>query len=296
MGTIGEGTGIAGRFCGLPNEYSNPQSKVVILPVPFDLTTTYMKGSDRGPAALIEASRNLEVYDIETNSQPYQTGIYTAPSVPGSTSAEMLANVYREVKSYLANDQFVITLGGEHSISPAPIRAHAEKYPGMSVLQLDAHADLVQAYEGDPLSHASAMARVKEIPSITNLVAVGIRSMSVEELPYLDKENTYFAHTLDGSNEWQTKVVDSLAEHVYITFDLDAFDPAIMPSTGTPEPGGLDWYQVMRLLKMVAMKKKIIGFDIVELCPNTSNKGPDFLAAKLLYKMLAYVFNTGVKA
>ncbi len=291
MDIIGEGTGVEGRFGGLPDEYAHVNAKVVILPVPFDLTTTYQKGSDKGPAALIEASRNLELYDIETASQPYTVGIYTAPAIKRDSSEEMLASVYDQVKKHLHHDQFVITLGGEHSISPAPIRAFAEKYPGLSVLQLDAHADLQMAYEGNPLSHASAMARVLEIPNIENLIAVGIRSMSHEELPYLNKKNTYFAHDIWQSTTWIEQVVNSLSDEVYITFDLDAFDPAIMPSTGTPEPGGLEWYPVMQLLKAVATKKKIVGFDIVELCPNPANKAPDFLAAKLVYKLLSYIFS-----
>lgn len=285
-----EGTGIAGRFGGLPDEFAGENGKVVLVPVPFDLTTTYVKGSDKGPDALIEASRNMELYDIETGYEVFHVGIHTGKPVVAKTSKKMIEQTQKRVEELLKKDKFVVTLGGEHAISQAPIRAHAKKHPGMSVLQLDAHADLQPAYEGDPLSHASVMSRVKEIPGLGPIVAVGIRSMSIEEVPYADKSLTHYAHDIHGNDKWIDKVISSLGKEVYITLDLDVFDSSIMPSTGTPEPGGLDWQQVTRLLKRVAKEKKIVGFDIVELCPNPKNKSPDFLAAKLLYKMLSYIF------
>lgn len=288
---IGMGPGIAGRYGGLPDEFSNlDESKVVILPVPFDKTTTYQKGSDLGPDALIEASRNMELYDIETDSEVYQIGIHTAPAIRCNTCEEMVAEVEKKVAEQLKMGKFVVTVGGEHSISPAPIRAYAKRYPGMSVLQLDAHADLQPAYEGNPLSHASAMSRVKEIPGVSKLVAVGIRSMSSDEVKFMDQSLTYFSHNIWDQEDWMESVVNALSHEVYVTLDLDVFDPSIMPSTGTPEPGGLGWYQVLRLLKLISLKKKIVGFDIVELCPKASDKSPDFLAAKLIYKMLSYIY------
>lgn len=288
---VGMGHGVAGRFAGLPDEFANLQyAKIVLLPVPFDKTTTYQKGSDLGPEALIEASRNLELYDIETNFEVYEEGIHTAEPVSCPTSEAMIANVYHSVSNFLKDGKFVVTVGGEHSISPAPIRAYAEKYPGLSVLQLDAHADLQPAYEGNPLSHASAMSRVKEIPNVSNLVAVGIRSMSVDELEFMDKNLTYFAHDIWDNEDWMDQVVGNLADTVYVTLDLDVLDPSLLPSTGTPEPGGLEWYPMLKLLKKVAAAKKIVGFDIVELCPKSTDKSSDFLAAKLIYKMLSYVF------
>lgn len=290
---IGMGHGVEGRFGGLPDEYFDLENAtIVILPVAFDKTTTYQKGSDKGPEALIEASRNLELYDIETNSEVYEEGIHTAPEIRTETSEEMLEATYRATAALLEQEKFVVTLGGEHAISPAPIRAHAEKYPGLSVLQLDAHADLQPAYEGNPLSHASAMHRVIEIPEVSSLVAVGIRSMSSNELEYMDRSRTYFAHEIAGRDDWIPQVIDQLADDVYITLDLDVFDPAIMPSTGTPEPGGMDWYTVMKLIKETAKRKRIVGFDIVELCPNPHNKAPDFMAAKLVYKILSYIYPT----
>lgn len=288
---IGQGHGIAGRFAGMPDEYGlEASSEIVILPVPFDKTTTYQKGTDKGPEALIEASRNLELYDIETGSEVYKKGIFTDRPILAETSEETLEAAYMRTKELLGRGKFVATIGGEHSISYAPIRAHAEHYGQLTVLQFDAHADLQNAYENNPWSHASAMARVKEIPNVTKIVSVGIRSMSAEELVNLDRPNTFFAHELDINGLWIDQVLEKLTGPVYITFDLDVFDSSIMPSTGTPEPGGMNWNQVMALLKSVAKENTILGFDVVELCPNPYNLAPDFLAAKLIYKLLSYKF------
>ncbi len=289
---IGQGHGIAGRFGGLPDPYgSEEQAQIVVLPVPFDKTTTYQKGSDRGPAALIEASRNMELYDIETESEVYLKGIYTAPAIQEQTSEKMLEATYHQTKQFLDKGKFVVTIGGEHAISYAPIRAHAEHYEKLTVLQFDAHADLQEAYEGNPWSHASVMARVKELPNVTKIISVGIRSMSSEEVPNLDKANTFFAHALDGEGRWIDEVLARLSGPIYITFDLDAFDSSLMPSTGTPEPGGLLWNQALGLLRRVAAEQKIVGFDIIELLPMSGNAAPDYLAAKLLYKLLSYRFH-----
>lgn len=286
---IGQGHGIAGRYAGLPDPYGRVEdAQIVILPVPFDKTSTYQHGSDKGPEALIEASRNMELYDIETNSEVYLKGIYTDKPIHAETSDEMLLLTYNRAKEWILKDKFVVTLGGEHSISYASIKAHADHYGKLTVLQLDAHADLQEAYEGNPWSHASVMARVKEIPQVVKIVSVGIRSMSREELPFLDPSDTFFAHELERT--WVDRVLQKLAGPVYITFDLDVFDSSIMPSTGTPEPGGLNWNQAMNLLKRVTREKNVVGFDVVELCPNSSNVAPDFLAAKLIYKMLSYQF------
>lgn len=286
---IGQGHGIEGRYGGLTDEYADLRTaKVVILPVPFDLTTTYQHGAQKGPAALIEASRNLELYDIETNSSVYQVGIHTAEGIKAHSSEEMQQELHRRTAGYLAKGKLVATLGGEHSISYAPIKAHAEKYPGLTVLQIDAHADLQEAYEGNPWSHASVMARVREIPQVSSITAVGIRSMSEEEAKVADQKRTFYGHALDAAGAWIDQVIAQLSDNVYITFDLDGFDSSLMPSTGTPEPGGLGWNQAMALLKRVAEKKKIVGFDVVELCPNPTNVAPDYLAAKLVYKILSY--------
>lgn len=289
---IGQGHGIAGRYGGLPDEFSQlDSSKVVILPVPFDLTTTYQHGTEEGPKALIEASRNMELYDIETDSSLYRVGIHTAKAIQATSSEAMRSELFRRTTEYLKQGKFVVTIGGEHSISYAPIKAHVDKFPGISVLQIDAHADLQEAYEGNPWSHASVMARVREIPNLASITAVGIRSMSEEEARVMDRKRTFFGHMLDSSTRWIDQVVDQLSEQVYITFDLDGFDSSLMPSTGTPEPGGLHWNQAMTLMKKVAEKKQIVGFDVVELCPSPANLAPDYLAAKLVYKILSYHYH-----
>ncbi len=288
---IGQGKGIEGRYAGLPDPYGAEQhAKIVLLPVPFDKTSTYQKGSDKGPGALIEASRNMELYDIETNSEVYLHGIYTDKPIVAGTSEQMLAMTYKKTKEWLKKDKFVVTLGGEHSISYAPVKAVAEKYKKLTVLQFDAHADLQQLYEGNPWSHASAMARVREIGQVSKIVSVGIRSMAREELALLDRENTFFSHLIDESDRCIDSILEKLDGPVYITFDLDAFDPSLMPSTGTPEPGGLFWTTAMKILKRVFNEKQVVGLDVVELLPCPYNVAPDYLAAKLIYKLLSYKF------
>lgn len=285
----GQGHGVPGRYAGLSDPYGSESfAQIAILPVPFDKTSTYQKGSDKGPEALIEASRNLELYDIETDSQVYLKGIFTDSPIRAETSEEMISATYNRVKEKLGQDKFVVTIGGEHTISYAAIKAHAEHYGSITVLQLDAHADLQPAYENNPWSHACVMARVKEIPQVINVVSVGIRSMSRDELPYIDHPNTFFAHNLNDL--WIEYVVQQLVGPIYITFDLDVYDSSLMPSTGTPEPGGLTWDQSMHLLKRVLLERQVVGFDVVELCPNPANLAPDYLAAKLVYKLLSYKF------
>lgn len=288
---IGQGHGIEGRYAGLPDPYGEASfAKIAILPVAFDLTTTYRKGSDKGPMALIEASRNLELYDIETNSEVYQKGIYTNDVIQADDSETMQDMTFKRTLALLKQGKFVVTIGGEHSISYAPISAHLQVYQTLTVLQFDAHADLQPAYENDPWSHASVMARVKELPGMKKIVSVGIRSMSHEELAYLDRPNTFFAHELDEKGAWIDKLLKKLDGPIYITFDLDVFDSSLMPSTGTPEPGGLYWNTVMTVLRRVIQERQVVGFDVMELCPNAENPAPDYLAAKLIYKMLSYQF------
>jgi agmatinase len=290
---IGQGHGKPGRFAGLSDAYGlELVSEIVLLLVPFDKTSTYRRGSDKGPEALIEASRNLELYDIETNFEVYQRGIYTAPPIIAESSEQMLAKTYEQVKSFLEKEKFVVAIGGEHTISYGAIRACSEYHHPLTVLQFDAHADLQNSYEDNPWSHACVMARVKELPHVHQIVSVGIRSMSSEELINLDRTHTIFAHEMDTNDQWMNRVLEKLSDPVYITFDLDAFDSSLMPSTGTPEPGGLNWNQALKLLKRISQEKTIVGFDVVELCPNPYNTAPDYLAAKLIYKLLSYKFNS----
>ncbi len=280
------------NFGDLPRGYCELENaKTVILPVPYDGTSTWIKGADKGPSAIIEASVNMEIYDIESDSEVYKKiGIFTDKPITEKFSPEsMVAAVKKRVENYLAKDKFVVLLGGEHSVSIGCIKAHAEKYKNMSVLQLDAHSDLRQEYHGSKNNHACIMARALEICPI---VQAGIRSMDISEKKLMNKKNVFFAEDIYNKKDWINKAVSKLTKNVYITIDLDVFDPSIMPSTGTPEPGGLLWYDVLKLLKTVCIKRNVVGFDIVELCPNKINKSPDFLAAKLIYKLLNYKFAT----
>ena len=279
----------AANFGGLPPQYSLADTaRSVIVPVPYDGTSTYMKGADKGPEAIIRASGNMELYDIETDSQVYLHGIFTDDPVDdGPEPQRMVKAVEWRVSGHLANDKFVVIVGGEHSVSVGAVQAHAKKYPGMTVLQLDAHSDLRSEYEGSKYNHACVMARVKEICPI---VQVGIRSMDISEKPAMDRERVFFAEDIHSGTADARSIMGMLTDQVYITIDLDVFDPSIMPSTGTPEPGGLLWYDVLDLLKGVCRRSTVVGFDIVELCPVETNWGPDFMAAKLIYKLLSYRF------
>lgn len=278
------------NYGGIPAEYCDvKKSPIVILPVPYDGTSTWIKGADKGPAAILEASANMELYDIETESEVYRKGIYTARPVKEKKSPErMTAAVFEEVKKYLDDNKFVVTIGGEHSVSVGAIQAYAKKYKELCVLQFDAHSDMRESYEGSKYNHACAMARAKECAPVFQ---VGIRSMDAEERPNIDPHRVFFAEVNRLDKSWQDRVLSSLKPNVYITIDLDVFDPSIMPSTGTPEPGGMGWYETLDLIRKVNEKFNIVGFDVVELCPNPHDKAPDFLASKLIYKILSYRFN-----
>ncbi|MDP2422816.1 MAG: agmatinase [Bacteroidales bacterium] len=281
------------NFGDLPEKYCSPESsKVVILPVPYDETSTWIKGADKGPEAIIEASANMEVYDIDTDSEAYLMGIYTAEPVTENSSPEAMVKAVRDrVKQYLKKNKFVVTLGGEHTIAIGSIQAHAAHYEDLTVVQIDAHADLRDEYMGSKNNHACVMARIKEIAPI---IQIGIRSMSVEETENIKAGSIYYAHEIMDGKIWMYEMLSQLGKNVYITFDLDAFDPSIMPSTGTPEPGGLLWYQTIEMVQRIFEKSNVVGFDVNELCPNHYNKAPDFLAARLIYKMLAFKFGEQV--
>jgi agmatinase len=275
-------------FCGLPDNTSNYlSSSIIIQPIPFDKTSTWVKGADKGPAAIIEASSNLEFYDIETGSEVCKKGIFTARPINCASSRALINKTEEAVSRYLRDNKLVVTLGGEHSVSIGVIKAYANHYENLSVLHLDAHADSRESYNENPYNHACVIARVREFTE--NIVSVGIRSMDVSEMPGIDRKKVFFAHEIYDSDKWMENAVHMLSDTVYITVDLDVFDPGIMPSTGTPEPGGLGWYQVLKLLYKVSKTKKIVGFDVVELCP-TSSKAPDFLAAKLIFTLLSYIY------
>lgn len=268
------------------NDYDS--SRIVIVPVPYDGTSTWMKGADEGPRAIIEASRNMYLYDIETDSEVYKQGIYTdSPVVDKDSPESMIHAVKDRVAKHLDADKFIVTVGGEHSVSIGAVHAHARKFQGLSVLQIDAHADLQDEFNGSKFNHACVMARVKELCPV---VQVGIRSIDSIERAAADPDRIFYAEEIHGRNDWMERAVSLLTDHVYITIDVDGFDISIMPATGTPEPGGMLWYDVIALLRTVAHRKKIVGFDVVELCPNEFSKHCDFLAAKLIYRLLSYIF------
>jgi agmatinase len=276
-------------YAGIPEELAKlDQAKIVLIPVPYDGTSTWQKGSDKGPEAFLNASENMELYDIETDTEVFKQGVFLAEAVTENASPEaMVEAVHQATKKYIKRNKFVTIFGGEHSISIGTIRAFNEMFPSLTVLQLDAHADLRQSYEGSTCNHACA---VYEASQTTNLIQVGIRSMDVIEKTVMDEEKTYFAHEMAVDDTWMDSAIDQMTDNVFITIDLDAFDPSILPSTGTPEPGGLLWYETLEFLKQVFEEKNVVGFDIVELCPNSKEKSSDFLAAKLYYKMLSYKF------
>jgi agmatinase len=277
-------------FGDLPREFSTLDgSKNVVIPVPYDGTSTWIKGADKGPSAIIEASANMELYDIETDFEAYKEGIFTDEVLAERSSPEnMVAAVKKRVTNHLENNKFTVVIGGEHTVSIGAIHAHAKHINDLCVLQLDAHADLREEYEGSPYNHACVMARARELCPI---VQVGIRSMDVSEKKTMDEGRVFFASDIHNTNKWAERVISVLSDNVYVTVDLDVFDPSIMPSTGIPEPGGLLWYDVLALLKGVIKEKNLVGFDVVELCPSKDNKAPDFLAAKLIYKILSYKYH-----
>ncbi len=277
------------HFGDIPQKFCDEQnSEIVILPIPYDGTSTWVKGADKGPEALLEASANMELYDIETDTEVYLKGIYTVPAIAQDASPEaMVEAAEKETLNYLGTGKFVVTIGGEHSVSIGPIQAYAKKFKNLSVLQIDAHADLRDSYEGSKNNHACVMARAQDLCPI---VQVGIRSMDVGEKDRLDPKRVFWAHKITQCDEWMDQAIDLLTDDVYLTIDLDGFDPSILPSTGTPEPGGLQWYPTLKFIKKVIERKNMVGFDIVELCPDPDEKSSDFLASKLLYKILSYKF------
>lgn len=275
-------------FLEIEPEYSGYDgSKIVVISAPYEKTTSYGKGTKNGPAAILKASQIVEDYDIEAGFEPCKKlGIHTLPALRLSNDPH--GAVYKTVKKVLSDKKIPALLGGEHSISFGAIKAAKEAYPDLSVLQFDAHSDLRDAYHGDKHSHASIMRRVREM---CPAVQVGIRSQDIEEVSYLKEAglmgSIFYAHEFDVSKI--PAMVKRLSSNVYITFDIDVFDPSIMPGTGTPEPGGLLWYDCLKILKEVILSKNIVGFDVVELSPKKGMEHCDFTAAKLVYKMISYL-------
>lgn len=281
------------RFLGLEDaDGANAKAPFQILPVPYEKTVTYGTGCAKGPAAIIHASREVELFDEELESEPYRVGIGTLDPLGVSVDGpEAMSNdLQLRVESLLASDKTVITLGGEHSITPGAVRACQEKFPDLSVLQIDAHADLRDGYQGFAYSHASAMRRVRD--TVATTVGVGIRNLCREEFDYYRQHDgcqLYFAHQRDADGLWINEAIDALSPNVYITLDLDGLDVSIMPAVGTPEPGGLSWEEVCGILRRVSLRRNIVAADVVELAPIEGMHAPDFVAARLVYKMIGYI-------
>ncbi|MCQ2285827.1 MAG: agmatinase [Bacteroidales bacterium] len=273
-------------FLDMEPEFSTLEnSKYVLIPVAYDGTSTFVKGADKGPQALIDASDSIELYDVALDMEAYTAGIHTdKPDFDFSTPDSMVQSVYERVKHFLALNKRIGVLGGEHSVSIGAIQAMSEKFANLSVLQIDAHADLREEYHDSIFNHACVMRRAQEY---ANVVQVGIRSVCIEEKPNIVPDNIFYAHEIHNKTDWMQKAIDKLTDNVYLTIDLDGFDPSVLPSTGTPFPGGLGWYQVLDFLTLLFKSKKVVGFDVVELCPNANEKSSDVLAAVLVYKIIA---------
>ncbi len=277
-------------YAGISEQYAKIEtSKIVLIPVPYDGTSTWQKGADKGPEAFLNASENMELYDIETDSEVYKNGIHLADAVTENSSPEKMVDaVHAVTKTFIRKNKFVTIFGGEHSVSIGTIRAFNECFNDLTVVQIDAHADLRKEYNGSSCNHACT---AYEASQNTNLIQVGIRSMDILEKTVMDPDKVFFAQEMAIDDYWMENAIDLMGKNVFITFDLDALDPSLMPSTGTPEPGGLLWYETLDFLKKIFKEKNVVGFDIMELCPNEKDKSSDFLAAKLYYKMLSYKFD-----
>jgi len=279
----------------LPEELADINTAdAAILPVPYDQTATWKKGAARAPEAILEASHHIESFDVVTGVEPGRWGIATLDPVDFDGPPEELADrVDERVADLIEKGILPVILGGDHSISIGAIRAAARLVPGVTVLQLDAHTDTREECWGSTHNHACTMNWARQWCPI---VQVGIRAVDGPEMPLLDQDRVFYAHQIcgpDKSPDWIDRVVKLLTEKVYLTIDVDCFDPSIVPATGTPEPGGLDWYQVDALLEQVAKQREIVGFDVVELLPTAEQWASDFLVAKLIYRFLGRVFSNG---
>lgn len=289
-----------GNFLALESKYSSfENSAIAILSAPYEKTVSYGGGTVNGPKAILDASAYVEFYDDEFKSELcFYHGIATIEPLKfgKKEGKQALELIEKSVSDLLDAGKFVVTLGGEHTISTAPILAHFKKYPEMSVLHFDAHSDLRESYQGSQYSHASFMARVTEAMRPDAITQVGIRALCKEEAEFIKKNdvNTFFASSIRRGihkKNWQKQVVKTLNDEVYVTFDVDFFDPAIMPSTGTPEPDGFLYHETLEVFRQLRLQgKKIVGFDIVELAPTEGVTHPDILTARLLYKMLNFAF------
>lgn len=287
------------NFLGLDEATSSRESsRVLVVQVPFEATTTYRSGTREGPSAIVRASRNVELYDEELGVEPHLVGIHTLPELdlPLRDLEDSQQQIEAVIGEIVAEGKFPVALGGEHSISIGAVKALRSAFPDLSVLQLDAHADLRDTYSGTPLSHACVARRILESCA---LVQVGIRSYSQEEAKFLEtgqKQNLWSVEQARSSGNWLEQAISKLSPNVYVTLDLDVFDPSEMPAVGTPEPGGFHWHEVLDILRLVMQERNVVGIDLVELCPIPGNIAPDYLAARLAYKAIAYKFRRALCA
>lgn len=272
-------------YAGIPEEFSKvEQAKIVLIPVPYNGTGN----TEKGPEAFLRASENINLYDIETDTEVFQQGVYLAETISENTSAETMVNaVHQLTKKYIKKNKFVTLIGGDHSISIGAIRAFNECFDSLSVLQLDAHTNLLKTYQGSSFHKNCAL---YEASQTTNLIQVGIRSMSAKEKTVIDSEKVYFAHEMAVDDSWMDSAIDQMTGNVFITLDLSAIDISIMTSVTNPEPGGLFWYETLEFLNKLIQDKNIVGLALVGLSPNELNASSDFLAARLYYKILSYKF------
>lgn len=283
------------RFCPprnfgwLDREYSDyTRARVVVLPVPYDSTTTARAGAREGPQAIIDASADMELFDLVLEREPFRAGIHTLPelAVHAGGPAQMVARVQQVAGELIDDGKLVVTLGGEHSIAIGSALAQVERRPNVSILYLDAHADFRDSYLDTPFNHACALRRIAErgVPA----VHVGMRSVDVDELAALRHMDipSFPAHAFRHPAEVAEQVIAGLRDEVYISVDLDVFDSGLLPAVGTPEPGGLGWYDVTDLLAEVARRRRIVGFDLMELAPEYGPRASAQLAAKLAYRMI----------
>ena len=274
-----------------PQDWLDGSAQFAVLPIPYETTVSYNKGTSLGPAAIIAASSHLEDFDEELGDEFHHLGIQTLDPLPLSELNPQAAHeaIHRAAQAVLEKDQFLLGLGGEHGVSSALVRATLERHPNLSVLQIDAHCDQYNAYLDEPFSHASVMRRVVEMG--VPVVPVGIRIMSREEHDFMADAgiNPIMADTCRRGDAWIDDAVERLSDAVYVTLDIDGLDPAYAPGTGTPVPGGLDWWQVISLLRRVASKRRIVGADIVEVAPIAGQVVTEFLAARLAYRLMVYV-------
>jgi len=275
----------------LPHVRDFEDSKAVILPIPVDRTTSYVGGTRNGPREILLASSHMELWDEEIGADVHGVGIFTLPEMelPFGELPPLMDEIRRVAGEILSRNKFLVTLGGEHSITPPLVAAAAANHPGLTVLQIDAHADLRDSYMGTIHNHACAMRRTLEHAPITQ---VGIRSLSTEEAAAIPELKTTIFYDVEMRRDpkWIEKVVDSLGDSVYVTIDVDGLDPAIMPATGTPEPGGLSWYETLSLLRAVIARRQVVACDVVELSPLPGIVAPNFLVSKLIYKIITYKF------